>query len=583
METVVEACTLIDDVPLFAELDPAARAMIVAHADWFSVPGGQYLFRQGDPGDALYVLLRGSLGVMRDMPGLPRRRIGWIRPGEVAGEMALLSGRARSASVVAERDSEVLRLDQAAFQNLVTTHPQAMLRVTRQIVWRLEGVLDVAGGPLPARPRTICILPLGKTTDCAALRRDLARALRVFGTVAEVSEAAGGHQQTVWFHDLENAHDFVLYEADETAGPWSQLCLRQADMAIVLAAADSTDTRRRHPMEAVVQARGLPLELVLMHPPERLAPEGTAAFLGGRYFGLHHHVRVGVWGDAARLARQLAGRAVGIVLSGGGARGFAHLGVMRALAEAGVPIDMVGGCSMGAIVGAGAAMLWDQHEAERHMRRAFVESNPVNDYTLPLVALTAGRKVTRRLLEAFGERRIEDLWLPFFCVSTNLTRGTLAVHRHGEAWKWLRASVAIPGIMPPWVNRDGDVFADGGVLDNLPVSTMRAQGRGPVIAVDVGEAVAFSAPGALPEETWFERLFRRRRPRMPSILQILLRAGTVKVPTALQDRAGADLYLKPPVEGVDFLDWQAYDRAITLGRNFTRAELARAPANIFGR
>lgn len=583
MEAVVETDTLIDDVPIFAELDAAAKATIVDRAEWFSLPGGQVLFRQGDPGDALYVLLRGSLGVLRDGAGAVRQRIGWVRPGEVVGEMALLSGRARSATVLAERDSEVLRLDQAAFQSLVATHPQAMLRVTRQIVWRLEGAQAPTLSTIPTRPRTVAILPLGGVADCTALRRDLARALRLFGTVAEIGESAGGQQQTVWFHDIEAGHDFVLYEADDTAGPWSQLCLRQADMVLVLAAADARDARQRHPMEMTAHARGLPLELVLMHPPDRLSPSGTAAFLGGRLAGLHHHVRIGVWGDTARLARQLAGRAVGVVLSGGGARGFAHMGVLRALAEAGVPVDMVGGCSIGAIVGAGAAMMWDNFEAERHMRRAFVDSNPVNDFTLPLVALTAGRKVTKRLLDAFGERRIEDLWLPYFCVSTNLTRGTLAVHRHGELWKWLRASVAIPGIMPPWVNKDGDVFADGGVLDNLPVAPMRALGRGPVIAVDVGGAVAFSAQGALPEETWFERLFQRRRPKMPNILQILLRAGTVKTPSDKLDRAGADLYLKPPVEGVDFLDWKAFDRAIALGQSFAKVELAKAPANIFGR
>ncbi|PWR18733.1 patatin-like phospholipase family protein [Zavarzinia compransoris] len=575
--------TLLDGVALFAGLEPAARQAVIDHADWFSLPGGNVLFAQGEAGDALYIVLRGSLAVLRVAGDGVRRRIARIAAGEVVGEMALVSGRARSASVIAERDCEVLRLDHAGFEALVARHPQAMLGVTRQIVSRLEVMQDNPLGQPPPRPRSIALLPAGSGRDCAAMRRDLARCMRQFGTVAEIGEGEGGGRQTQWFHDIESRHDFILYQADETAGAWSRLCLRQADVCLVVVSADDAETRRRHPLEAAASQRGQAMELVMLHPADRISPDNSKAFLAGRRVALHHHVRVGVFADAARLARQVTGRAVGLVLSGGGARGFAHLGVLRAFADAGVAIDMVGGCSMGAIAAAGAAMHWDAHEAEPRFRRAFVDTNPVNDFTLPLVALTAGRRVTRRLRDAFGERRIEDLWLPYFCVSTNLTRGTLAVHRRGLLWQWLRASVAIPGIMPPWVNPKGEVFADGGVLDNLPVTPMRAFGRGPVIAVDVGEAPAFSAPGALPEETWFERLFLRRRPRMPSILQILLRAGTVKTPADRLGRSAADFFLKPPVESIDFLDWKAFDRAVELGRRHAQAELARAPASVFGR
>lgn len=574
---------LLDGVALFAGLDGAARVAVLDHAAWYSVPGGNILFAQGEAGDALYVLLRGSMAVLRVAADGVRRRIARVAAGEVVGEMALVSGRPRSATVMAERDCEVLRLDHAAFEALVAAHPQAMLRVTRQIVSRLETLQDSPTGQAMPRPRTVALLPATGGRDCLALRRDLARALRAFGTVAEIGPAEGAGRQTGWFHDVETAHDVVLYQADETDSSWSRLCLRQADLCVVVASADDADTTRRHPLEAALTRRGQAMELVLLHPADRISPSNSRAFLAGRRVALHHHVRLGVWPDAARLARQVSGRAVGLVLSGGGARGFAHLGVLRAFADAGVAIDMVGGCSMGAIVAAGAAMLWDAHEAEPRFRRAFVETNPVNDFTLPLVALTAGRRVTRRLREAFGERRIEDLWLPYFCVSTNLTRGTLAVHRRGDLWQWLRASVAIPGVMPPWVNPEGEVFADGGVLDNLPVTPMRELGRGPVIAVDVGEAPAFAAPGALPEETWFERLFLRRRPRMPSILQILLRAGTVKTPADRLGRTAADFFLKPPVETIDFLDWKAFDRAVDLGRRHAQGELSRAPPVVFGR
>lgn len=582
-----EACApadLIDGVGLFAGLAPAERSAICDHGEWYSLPGGHVLFAQGEPGDALYVVLRGALAVVRVAPDGVRRRMARVRAGEVVGEMALVTGRERSASVIAERDCEILRLDRAAFEALVRRHPEAMLRVTRQIVMRLESIQDQPGGAPPPRPRSIVLLPLGPMRDCTALRRDLARAMRLYGRVAEIGEAEGGGRQTDWFHDIETANDYVLYQADDGAGPWSRLCLRQADLVLAVADADDLAAERRHPLEAVALERGLGLELVLIHPHDRLAPGGSDVFLDGRGVALHHHVRAGDWGDAARLARQMTGHAVGVVFSGGGARGFAHLGVLRALAEAGVPVDMIGGCSIGGIIGATAAMQWEAFEAEPRLRRAFVERNPVGDFTLPLVALTAGRRVTRLLRDAFGERRIEDLWLPYYCVSSNLTTGQVAVHRDGPLWQRLRASVAIPGVMPPWVDPAGTVFADGGVLDNLPVTPMRQLARGAVIAVDVGEAVAFTAPGARPEESWLERLVFRRRPHLPSIFQVLLRAGTVKSPAGdLLGQGLADLLLRPPLESVDFLDWKAFDRAADIGFVHARAQLEQAPASVFGR
>ncbi|MDD3445354.1 MAG: cyclic nucleotide-binding and patatin-like phospholipase domain-containing protein, partial [Zavarzinia sp.] len=379
MSAAADPPDLIDGVALFADVDTSARRALIEQSAWYSLPGGSTLFAQGEPGDALYVLLRGSLAVLRDAPDGVRRRIARVRAGEVVGEMALVTGRPRSASVVAERDCEVLRLDRPAFEQLVIHHPKSMLRLTRQIVGRLEALQDAPAGGLPPRPRSIALLPLGRSSDCSTLRRDLARAMRLYGKVAEVVEADGTDHQTEWFHDIENAHDFVLYQGDATDGPWSRLCLRQADLLLVVVDADDPEPRRRHALEAVALTRGIAVELVLLHPPERLLPDGTKAFLEGREVALHHHVRVGLWGDAARLARQMTGRAVGLVLSGGGARGFAHLGVLRALAEAGIAIDMVGGCSMGAVVGAGAAMHLEAHEAEQRFRRAFVDRNPVND------------------------------------------------------------------------------------------------------------------------------------------------------------------------------------------------------------
>lgn len=563
---------LLAGVPLFAGLDGEAKARLAAEALWFSLPGGAVLFAEGDPGDALYVVLRGSLVVVRRTADGGRRRLARVQAGETVGEMGLITGRDRSATAIAERDCEILHLSKAVFETLVMAYPAAMLGMTRQIVRRFEATqAEPVAGP---RPRSFALLPIGPVPSLDLLCRHLAEALSAHGRTRVVEAAEAADETTDWFHRVETAHDYVLYRGDDSGSPWSQLCLRQADMLLLVAAAAEGDPRRRHPLEELAGLRHLPTDLVLLQPAGIVLPNDTGHWLGGRPLDQHHHLRLGKPADAARLARHLARRATGLVLSGGGARGFAHLGAARALGEAGIALDQIGGCSIGAVIGAGLAAQWDLEALAERLRAAFVKTNPVNDLTLPLVALTGGHKVSRLLRQAFGELRIEDLWLPFYCVSTNLSTGLLSVHRRGLLWQWLRASVAIPGIMPPWVG-NGELHADGGVLDNLPVGPMRRSGRGPVVAVDVGEAMAFSNPDPLPYRNWLDRLIFPGRSHMPNIFQILLRAGTLKSAEGMPPDHGADLYLVPPVEGVDFLDWPAFDRAVALGYAFTCRELAK--------
>jgi NTE family protein len=287
-----------------------------------------------------------------------------------------------------------------------------------------------------------------------------------------------------------------------------------------------------------------------------------------------HHLRGPQ--DCPRLARLLTGRAVGLVMSGGGARGFAHLGVVKALREHGVPIDLVGGTSMGGILAAGVAAGWSDTELVERFRRSFVDTNPLSDFTLPLVSLVSGRKVGLLLRRELGDIDIEDLPLPFFCVSSNLTTGRIAVHQEGLLWRWLRASVAIPGVLPP-VFHGGEVYVDGGAMNNLPVDVMRAKGRGPVIGVDVGMDRAFTTDLEATESPSIWNLFRGKHGgrRRPNILQILWRSGMVNSTSATQlRRSQSDLLLTPALESLDLLDWKSMDRAIEIGYRNTCERLA---------
>jgi len=288
---------------------------------------------------------------------------------------------------------------------------------------------------------------------------------------------------------------------------------------------------------------------------------------------LRIQVRDGRQADLDRLARLASGTARGLVLGGGGARGLAHLGVLTALDEVACPPDFVGGTSMGAVVAASLAMGWSTAEIHAQIA-AFFARNPLNDYTLPFHALTRGAKVDAGLAARFGGVRIEDLWLPFFCVSSNLTTGNTMVHRSGDLVQALRASIAIPGLLPPVLCDEG-ILVDGGMMNNLPADIAAGLGRGPVLAVDVGTDRAFQS---MPVRRWSTRLARRllgSPPALPGLAPLLLRAATVSGDAqSLMAAAHATAVLKPQLSGIDLRAWSRFRDAAEIGHRETRSAIA---------
>jgi NTE family protein len=551
-------------LPLFSGLPKHVVDEAVTELEWMSVPGGTLLFEAGTPADAVYFVVSGCLGVY----GTGGELIGRIAAGESVGEMGLIVSRPRRATVRALRDSELAVLSAGTFERVLLGHPQAILRLARLTVQRIDD--RAAERQSMMTPRTLAILPLEAGVDVGALAGGLVGALSRFGRVDLVDRQRAGSHSPQWFHERESRNDFVVYAAEAGDTPWSRLCLRQAD--VVLLAARAAGEAAGWPGPPWNDGGMRRAELLLLH--EGGFVNGAAARWQAVFPGMtHHHLRGRA--DYERLVRLLTGRAVGLVLSGGGARGFAHLGVVRALREHGVPIDIVGGSSMGAILAAGVASDWDDAELALRFKRSFVDTNPLSDYTLPFVSLVSGRKVGMLLRQELGEIDIEDLPLPFFCVSSNLTTGRTAVHQHGPLWRWLRASVAIPGVLPP-VFQGGQVFVDGGTMNNLPVDVMRAKGRGAVIGVDCGTDRAFTADVEATEapSVWAQLRGRGGR-RRPNILQILWRAGMVNsAATTLERRLQSDLLITPALESVELLDWRGFERAIEIGYRDACARLA---------
>jgi NTE family protein len=493
--------------------------------------------------------------------------------------VALLTGAARSAGVRAIRDSVLLRLDRESFQRLAAAHGTLVLNLAAQVAERLRDRTAGRGG-VARGLENLALLPVVETRRVAAFPARLAAALEAHDSVLRIDASAveGRDESSLaeWLHEQEARHRFLVLEAAPHSSPWSEMCRRQADVLLFVADAAEPPSAGPWARSEGEEAAARRL-LVLLHPGDEIS--GTARWLEAVPADQVHHVRAGSEGrDLARLARVLAGEALGLVLGGGAARGFAHVGVLRALEEAEIPIDWVGGSNIGSVFAALRALDWEAARIGAEARRAFVEENPLGDYTLPLVALLRGRRLRRLVLRHFG-LDIEDLPIPFFCVSSHLDRGEVTVHERGPLWRAIRASVALPGVLPPVVI-DGHLAVDGAILNNLPVDVMRERPVGCVIGVDLSARkprVALDydeVPGPL--EWLSSRLlpFVRRR-HLPHILSLMMKASLVASFAHSRAMHGqSDLVLTPPVERFGLLDVRAFDRIVEVGYEHARERLA---------
>lgn len=353
--------------------------------------------------------------------------------------------------------------------------------------------------------------------------------------------------------------------------------LRQMDAIVAVVDAG---TAPDHRVDGLLDLVARPVTLALVHRTGG-RPNGAHRWLAALEspgVRQHVHLREGDPADLDRLGRALVGRSVGLVLGGGGSRGFAHIGVLRALREAGIPIDRVGGSSMGAIMGAQLAMGWTPDEMLERNRTAWSRRGML-DVGLPTLSLLRGRRGLAVLQGFFGDRRIEDLWLDYFCTTVDLSRCRLHVRRTGPVTPWVAASATVPGLWPPLVDDDGHLHVDGGMLDNVPTGVMRASHPGPVIGVDVchRQSPMRTAPRrALP--AGLALLASRRRGQWsPSILDVVNRANLLaSLQHHEQAEQHADLYLTPPAEDQGFAAFDRISELAELGYRSTAEALLAA-------
>lgn len=540
---------------------------------WLSLPAGQKLYVAGDPADQLYLLRTGRLGVFRREPGREPEFLGVIRPGEPVGEMSLLSAAPHSADVVALRDSELFALPAEPFFAACERDASVMTELARLMILRTREAGRQGG---TGEPSVFGFTSIGQPGLLRPLVESLAREISRLDYHVTVVGSEAASAPIEWYSEVERTHDFVLYVGETTEPGWSQWVSRQADRLFRVGRGDREPppTWSNDNFPAPLQAQQL-VDLILLQPANTRFPSGSEAWLDAADPARLFHLRRDEPADIQRLARVVTGQSVGVVLSGGGARAYAHVGAIRALRERKVPIDFLCGVSMGGIIGAGVAMGWDDDELSQRIRAAFVDSSPLDDIAFPILAMTRGTKVSERLFEHFGGAEIADLWLPYFCLSANLTTGAYHMHKRGLVWKALRASVALPGVMPPATDGE-NVLVDGAVLKNYPADVMRASQLGPIVGVDVsGERNITADDVARPESAW-RWIFSGQWRKGPPIVSLLMRAATVSTGRDLAAaREATDVLIQPRTGAIEIRDWSAYDPAVAAGYKATIEALDR--------
>ncbi|MFK7856946.1 MAG: cyclic nucleotide-binding domain-containing protein [Granulosicoccus sp.] len=556
---------------------------------------GQTIFEEGDAPDGLYVIVSGKLLVQAVNPDGLTRRMAEVRAPETVGELALLADTNRSASVITARESTVALLARKDFDELIAPRAQMLMRLSRLVVRRhIDNVRQDNAGPID---HNFVLVPLDSRLPLRRFVNQLKSSLRDLGSALSLDSRrfdtlygrAGASQTTFddvfnsavaeWLDDKENRFDALVLVAHNVWNSWTERCINRADRIVFVANAGKDPDVSIRDIETRLEdflsrSKIRPkIDLVLLHPADTESPTNTARWLEIRQLDAFYHVRMNDSAHFGRLARRLRKQARGIVFSGGGARGYAHLGVQRLIEEQNIRIDYIGGSSMGGLLGAAISMGLSYKEITE-LSAVFANKKALFDYTLPLASLMKSAKLTRFCRDVYGDTRIEDLWTPFFCVSSNLADGREVIHDQGPLWKIVRSTISLPGVFSPVPTINGDLLIDGAVLNTFPVDIMlkRLGGKGYIVGINVSH---------IPEQFHYYdfgstlsgwQVFLSRinpfaeRIRIPRIAETLLRATDIKSIEGLNEsRMSLDVLVEPNVRSISLLDFKSYAQISEIG------------------
>ncbi len=550
------------------------------------------LVKEGAPANAMYIVMSGRFEIRTENRAGALAEIG---AGQLIGEVAFLAGGGRTATATALRESVVMRLSRTAFEALAEHSPKIWQTLTITLAGRLANRNRLGVAPPDPRPHTIALVPAGRkrlpSEFVEQLRRLLVAQAKAWFVTSEdcrrMSSEGDGSLRAVTdtLNALEADYDYVVYIADDNLTGWSKTAVRQADLVLSVASDDGDHGApvALNEIEHFVQTlheEGAQ-RLVIIHP-NREPIQGTRWWLARRKVCMHHHVCLDDDRDCARLIRFIHGTATGFVACGGGALCAAHVGLYQALTEAGITFDMMGGTSGGAAMTAAFAMGETPDLIERQTQDMFVTGGAMRRYTLPVYSLLDQTHFDRHLRNAYGAYRIEDLWIPYFAVSTNLSRGGLHCQRDGELWEAVRASGSVPALLPPFFTDDGEMLVDGGLVDNVPIRVMRDLKSGPNIVA------AFHVPAHEPFAVNYEELpsrgqllrklatakDRKQLGDVPMIGAVLARALMAQSQKFDPHLGADDILLVPPLPPeIGLLDWHRHGELKSDAYNWTTAKL----------
>ncbi|XP_057894374.1 patatin-like phospholipase domain-containing protein 7 isoform X2 [Melospiza georgiana] len=598
--------------------------------DWMEVEAGRAVYRQGDKSDCTYIVLNGRLRSVLRMDDGKKHLTGEYGRGDLIGVVEALTHQPRATTVHAVRDSELAKLPEGALISIKRKFPQVVTRLIHLLGEKILGSLQQGGHPLglhsssskwdagnPASNlSTVAIMPVSEEVPLTAFTLELKHALSAVGpalllTSDNIKQRLGSaaldsiheYRLTSWLGQQEDIHRIVLYQADSTLTPWTQRCIRQADCILIVGLGDQEPTvgeLERMLENTAVRAQK---QLVLLHKEDGPLPSRTVEWLNMRSWcsaHLHIHCPRRVFSkrslpklvemyervfqkvpdrhsDFSRLARVLTGNAIALVLGGGGARGCSQVGVIRALIEAGIPVDMIGGTSIGAFMSALYAEERSYNQMRIKARQWAMVMNSVFktilDLTYPITSMFSGAAFNKSINNIFKDKQIEDLWIPYFTITTDITASAMRVHRDGSLWRYVRASMSLSGYMPPLCDpKDGHLLMDGGYINNLPADVARSMGAKVVIAIDVGsrDETDLTNYGDCLSGWWL--LWKRWNPlaekvKVLNMAEIQTRLAYVCCVRQLEMVKNSDYceYIRPPIDRYGTLDFGKFDEICEVG------------------
>ncbi|CAG5133142.1 unnamed protein product, partial [Candidula unifasciata] len=603
--------------------------------DWQMLEAGKALFRQGDPSESIYIVLTGRLRSVLTTVGGKKELVGEFGRGELVGIVEVLTQTERATTVLAIRDTELTKIPSELLNLIKLRYPQVVTRLIHLLGTRILGNIQqkntvslTTGLPFHSDSykkmerstvdnlATIAIVPITEDVPLTNFALELQHALLSIGPTVRLTpdivkarlgtaalEGVNEYRLFSWLSQQEDIHRMVLYQCDYQLSKWSKHCLRQADCILIVGLADKEPTIGPIEKELESIAVRAQKELVLLHKEDAETARNTSEWLNVRgWLSSHHHIRcpkrvfkvknpaktldlyerlferpADRMADFSRLARFLTGTSIGLVLGGGGARGLAHVGMIQAMQEEGIPIDMIGGTSIGSFIGA----LWAEERGYVRFKQRAREWamgmtslwKKIWDLTYPVASMFTGWAFNESIESVFHDRQIEDLWIPYFCITTNISNSTMRVHSAGSVWRYVRASMSLSGYLPPLCDPvDGHLLLDGGYVNNLPADVMHSLGAKFVFAVDVGsqDETDLTNYGDYLSGWWL--LWKRWNPwaktvRVPDMTEIQTRLAYVSCVRQLEVVKNSDYceYIRPPIDRFATLQFGSYDEIAETG------------------